>query len=61
MHFYDTKLPCAIRFALVYCVGVNEQENIIYDMEMFQSNIYYYVRIKGYIVSTQEISQKHLC
>ena len=25
-------------------------------MEMFQSNIYYYVRIKGYIVSTQEIS-----
>ena len=25
-------------------------------MEMLQSNIYYYVRMKGYIVSTQEIS-----
>ena len=44
-----------IGFALVYCVGVNERENQISHIEMFQSNIYYYERIKLYIVSIQEL------
>ena len=41
----------------VYCVGVNERENHISGMEMFQSNIYYYyyyyyyyVRMKGVFI-----------
>ena len=55
MHFYEKKWLWLIGFALVYCVGVNERENQISGMEMFQSNIYYYVRITCYIVSTQEM------
>ena len=49
MHFYDNIWLCAIGFALVYCVGVNERETQISGMEMFQSHIQYHVRIKGYL------------
>ena len=55
MHFYWTNWLWLIGFALVYCVGVNERENPKSHMEIVQSNIYYYERIKGYIVSTQEL------
>ena len=54
MHLYDQIRLYAIGFALVYCVGVNERENPKSGMEMFQINIYYYVRLKGYIVHAQE-------
>ena len=53
MHVYDEIWPCAIGFASVYCVGVNEWENPKSGMEMFQSNIYYYVRIEGYMYNGQ--------
>ena len=36
-------------------LSVNERENPKSRMKMFQSNIYYYVSIKGYIVFTEEI------
>ena len=55
MHFHREKQLWLIGFALVYCVGVNERENTKSGMEMFQSDIYCYVRRKGYIVSTQEL------
>ena len=55
IYFYDKKWLWLIGFALVYCVGVNERENQISHIEMFQSNIYYYERIKWYIVSIQEL------
>ena len=45
---------CAIGFALVYYVGVNERENPKSGMELFQSNIYCYVRIKEYFVPAQD-------
>ena len=48
--FYDNKWLCVIELAIVYCVGVNERENPISGMELFQSNIYYYVRIKGVLI-----------
>ena len=54
MHFYDTQWLCAIGFALVYYVGVNEREKSKSGMEMPQSNLYYYVRIKKYIVHEQD-------
>ena len=41
------KIRRAIGFALVYYVGVNERENLISGMEMFQSNIYGYARIES--------------
>ena len=50
---YDRKRLCAIGVALVYCVGVNERENPKSGMEMFQSNIYFYVRMKGYMYNNQ--------
>ena len=31
---------CAIGFTLVYCVGVNERDNLKSGTEIFQSNIY---------------------
>ena len=39
---------------MTYYVNQNERENPKSGMEMFQSNIYYYVRIKGYIVHAQD-------
>ena len=54
MHLYGEFRLWLIGFALVYCVGVTEQENPKSHIEMFQNNIYYYERIKWYIVSTQE-------
>ena len=54
MHSYDKNWLWLIGFALVYCVGVNERENQISGMEMFQSNIHYCVRIKGYILHAQD-------
>ncbi len=54
MNFYDKTWLCAIGFALVYYVGVNEWENQISGMEMLQSNIYYYVRIKGAFIGEPE-------
>ena len=47
MHVYEKIRLWLIGFALVYCEGVNEQENPKSRMKMFQSNIYYYVSIKG--------------
>ena len=52
---FTGKILWLIGFALVYYVGVNERENQISGEKMFQSNIYYYGWIKGYIVSTQEL------
>ena len=54
MHYYEKKWLWLIEFAFVTCVGVNERENQISGMEMFRSNIYYYVRIKEYIVHAQD-------
>ena len=45
-HVCENKWLWLIGFALVYCVGVNERESSKSGMEMFQSNMYYYVRIK---------------
>ena len=42
MNFHAKVWLCVIGFAFFYCVGVNERENPISGMEMFQSNIYYY-------------------
>ena len=62
MHLHEKNCLWLIGFALVYCLGVNERENQISGMGMFQSNIYYHVRTKGYIVSTQELGlHKRLC
>ena len=47
MYLYDKSWLCAIGFALVYYVAINARENLISGMEMFQSNIYYYVSITG--------------
>ena len=49
MHVYDEIWLWLIGFALVYGVGVNERENPKSHIEMFQSSIYYYVRINRYI------------
>ena len=49
-HCYDNKWLCTIGFALVYYVSVNERENLISGMEMFQSNSYYYASIKGVFI-----------
>ena len=44
-----------IGFGLVYSVGVNEQENQSSREKLFQSNIYYSMSVKVYIVFIQEI------
>ena len=54
MHLYEKNGLWLFGFALVHCVGVNERENLISGMEICQSNIYYYVRIKGYIVHAED-------
>ena len=55
MYFYQKVWLWFTGFALVYCVGVNERENLKSGMEMFQSNIYYYVRINMYILHAQDV------
>ena len=55
IHFYDKQWLCVIGFALVYYVGVNERENPISGMEMFQSNIYYCKNKKVYCVYTRNL------
>ena len=55
MHVYEKIWLWLIGFALVYCVGVNERENPKSREKMFQSNIYYFMGIKGYIVFIEEI------
>ena len=54
MHLYCKMWLWLIGFALVYCVGVNERENQISGMEMFQSNIYDYASIKRYILHAHD-------
>ena len=58
LYIYGKIWLCAFGFALVYCANVNGQENRISAMEMLQSNIYYYARIKTYIVHAQKWLQK---
>ena len=53
--FHDKIWLWLIGFALVYCVGVNEQENPKSREKMFQSNIYVFMGIKVYIVFIEEI------